>query len=130
MIAQHKLAMSWLWIGVGLCALVLYMAIRPSNGAPPLFPGFDKVMHASVFAVLGSWFAALSVAPKRWPLVALALAAFGAAIEGLQALTGRDPSVWDWVADMVGIAIGITLLRVITGAIMRYIEDRVRTASD
>lgn len=130
MIAPRQLALYWFWIGLGLCAFVLYMAIKPAAGAPAPFPLYDKLMHASVFTFLGSWFAALQPSPRRWPAIALGLLAFGVAIELLQAVTGRDPSVWDVVADIIGIAVGILLLRMITAPALRYIEDRVRTASD
>lgn len=130
MIAPRQMAAYWFWIGLGLCGFVLFMAIKPAGAAPAPFPLYDKLMHASVFAVLGSWFAALQSSARRWPIIALGLLAFGVAIELLQAVTGRDPSVWDVVADIIGIAVGILLLRMITAPALRYIEDRVRTASD
>lgn len=130
MIAPRKVAAGWFWVGIGLCAFALIMAIKPAAADPAPFPAFDKLMHATVFAVLSSWFAALQPSARRWSIIALALTAFGIAIEVLQAVTGRDPSVWDVAADMAGIAIGILLLRVITAACLRYIEARVRTATD
>lgn len=128
--ARGSLAASWFWLGLGLCIFVLIMAIKPATGDPAPFPGFDKLMHAATFATLASWFAALQSSAKRWWISALGLAAFGAAIEVLQALTGRDPSVWDFVADLAGISVGILLLRFFTGGVMRYIESRVRAAFD
>lgn len=125
-----RLTAYWFWMGLGLCGAVLFLALKPSTGDPAPFPGFDKVMHASVFAVLAAWFAALH-ASAAWRLAsALALVAFGSAIEILQHFTGRDPSFWDLVADAVGIAAGMLLLRLFAAGIMGYVEDRVRTAVD
>lgn len=127
---QHKPSSFWFWPGLALCVLALIEAISPSGGTPAVFPGFDKVVHAAVFAVLGAWFAALHRSAGRRLIVALALTGFGVAIEILQSLTGRDTSAWDVVADVVGIAIGILLLSTITAHILRFIEDRVRAAID
>lgn len=127
--SDRQLAAVWSWLGLLLCAGVLVAALKPTGGAS-LFSGFDKVLHATVFAVLGGWFAALQGAGRRLLAVALGLAAFGAAIEGLQALTGRDPSFRDLAADLAGIGLGMWLLRSVTGNTLRYIEDRVRAATD
>lgn len=129
MTKNRQLAAFWFWIGLLLCATVLVAALKPSGGEP-LFSGVDKLMHAAVFAVLGAWFAALQVSERRLLVVAVALTGFGVAIECLQALTGRDPSAWDLVADVVGIGLGILTLRTVTAGTLRYIEDRVRTAND
>lgn len=128
--AKRKPAQIWWWLGLGLCVITLVAAVRPTSGAPPVFPGFDKVMHAAVFAILGAWFAALQSSARRWCVVALGLIVFGVAIEILQSITGRDPSIWDILADLTGIAVGILLLRAVTAHILGYIEDRVRATFD
>lgn len=78
-------------------------AVMPAPSAPKLFP-WDKAEHFAAFYTL----TVLSVlAFPRRPLVALAVAlsAFGAAIELVQALpiVNRDCDFWDWVADTVAV---------------------------
>lgn len=117
-------ANTWWWLGWLWCAVVLVLALMPA----PAVPGghhIDKVMHAATFACLAAWFGALLERP-RWLLAGVWLAVFGALIEGGQALTGRDPEWLDFVADVIGIAAGLLLLRPLTAGALLYIEARVR----
>jgi VanZ family protein len=92
-------------------AIVCVLAFRP---VPPVDPGlpWDKLHHALAFLVL------TALAGRGWPrlggaaLTALMLAA-GIGIELVQGIpfVGRDADVWDVVADMVGAAVGLILLR-------------------
>lgn len=70
----------------------------------------DKLVHATLFALLG-WLAARSWLDKRqrwWALVGLLL--LGVATELLQSLVpGRSASVGDWLADAVGLVCGFWL---------------------
>lgn len=75
-------------------------------------PGGDKTMHATAFFVLslltyGAWRRYLI---PQW----LGLAAYGALIELVQwYLPYRDASLYDWCADMVGVAIAYSLVLVV-----------------
>jgi hypothetical protein len=88
------------WLGVA-AALVLSLT-------PPILnePGHtDKIVHLSGYAVLMFWWAQL-VVERRWRL-ALAVVAFGAAIELLQGLTpDRQPDVLDALANTGGVLLG------------------------
>lgn len=94
-----------------LCAVAAALALNPGvAGIPPTLFGWDKFEHAAGFAALAAllrygWPA------QGWRLQAAALAAYGAAIEFVQALPviGRSPSPADWIADLIGIAIGLLL---------------------
>lgn len=85
-------------------AAVLALAVMPPPDTPPLIP-WDKASHFLGFYVLT--LLAAAAFPRRalfW--LALALSAYGALIEGIQALpaVGRDADFWDWVADTVAVA--------------------------
>lgn len=72
----------------------------------------DKLVHASLFAVLG-WLAVRGwvLAPQRWRLMA-GLLLFGVLTEALQSqIPGRSASLADWLADALGLAVGMLLWR-------------------
>jgi VanZ family protein len=73
----------------------------------------DKVEHATAFLVL----AALGMIgwPSRRLVCVIALAVIGAAIELLQGTTliHRDMSLLDWIADLLGIGIGASIVIVL-----------------
>jgi hypothetical protein len=89
-------------------AVTLVLAVVPETGVPPLIP-WDKAAHFLAFYVL-TLLAAAAFPRRPLLLLALALSAYGAAIEAIQALplVDRDSSFWDWVADTV--AVGAALL--------------------
>jgi VanZ family protein len=100
-----KRSMAWrgaFW----LCALmVLLLALMP---AAPTMPGtgWDKSNHLLAFAVLGA-LGFLSY-PGRVAWLLLALLAYGGLIEVLQWFTpGRFAEWTDWLADAVGLIIGV-----------------------
>lgn len=96
---------------VAAAVFALVMAALPH---PPAIPGepSDKVLHVLAFAVLGG----LAAAGFRKQPVArlfLALTAFGAAIELLQAIPvlNRDSEIADLLADMAAALIALTVTR-------------------
>lgn len=99
------------WIGAAAWAALLFgLSALPAGAtpsAPISFPGDDKVVHAALYAVLGGL---LRLAIGRsGPAVALA-AAYGVTDEVHQAFVpGRDASVFDWLADLLGAALGAAL---------------------
>jgi VanZ family protein len=88
----------------GASALVAALSLAPSATLPPTSIG-DKMEHVIAYAVLGLLGAASSV---RGPMrTILGLAAFGIAIEALQAFSpGRSPDPLDVVADVIGATLG------------------------
>ena len=91
-----------------LCALaVLVLSLQSPDVSEPT-TGWDKTNHLLAFGTL----AVLGI--RAWPTrawhLALALTAYGAAIEALQSLTAyRNPSWADLLADVLGIALGLAL---------------------
>ena len=95
-------------------ALAAYLLIAPDVGPPPLFPLQDKLFHLIAFGALAG--PAVLVLPRRYLWFWLAhMLALGAGIEVVQALghDGRTGSVWDFLADVAGIAIALGIGRVI-----------------
>jgi VanZ family protein len=98
---------------IAFCAALVFTfvsAVMPAHSAPSLFP-WDKAEHFAAFYVL----TVLCVAafPRRGTVVlAVALSAFGAGIELVQALpiVHRDCDIYDWVADTIAIAAALAPL--------------------
>lgn len=112
-----------LGIGSGLCmALAAFLLIAPDVGPPPAFPFQDKVFHAIAFACLTG--PAVLVLPRKYLWFWLAhMLALGAGIEIVQSMggEGRTGSVWDFLADVVGITIAVAVGRLIRSRVERPI---------
>lgn len=89
-------------------AVLLYAGLR-EQPVPELFHEEDKLHHVLGFAVLAmSARMAFPHGRLRWQLPAML--ALGAAIELAQnLLPGRTGSVWDMLADMLGVGLGLAL---------------------
>ncbi len=101
------LALAW-------AGLVFWLSSRPDPLPISLasFPGSDKVLHGSAYAVLGALLV-LATAGARFParravVIAAALASlYGVTDELHQSFVpGRDTSAGDWIADTVGALAG------------------------
>ena len=104
-------AKKWAIIGfwVALIATSILMFVP---GQPPKSTGFmhwDKIQHASVFMLLIKL--AWAAYPHKKSLGAILLVIFGAVIEILQSAltTTRMGSTGDWIADIVGLIIGMSI---------------------
>jgi VanZ family protein len=92
-------------LGFVLCAVSVFaLAVMPGSLDPVHV--WDKAKHFSAFFVLGG-LAATAFPRGRLILIGLALSAFGAAIEGVQAIpfVHRDCDVFDWVADSLALLV-------------------------
>ncbi|MCK0512736.1 VanZ family protein [Aromatoleum buckelii] len=95
-------------------ALAIVVALFAGGRHTPAVAGlialpWDKLMHATTFGVLALSLVRGFSLPLVW--VGLTAALFGVADELHQTtLPGRDPSVGDWVADLVGVALVLTWL--------------------
>lgn len=98
------------WAMLAIVTALMLTELAPKEGG---WPYWDKLLHIVVFVIL-TLAGCLAFQQKRlW--VGLSLIAYGAIIEMLQgALTStRQASVYDWLADVAGIAIAIGLLALI-----------------
>jgi VanZ family protein len=108
-----KLALGLYWL-----ALVVATHIPPGPQLAPVETN-DKVLHflaygALAFLVCTTWELAAGVLNGRHLVFAwLAVVAFGAIDELTQMVVGRDCSVWDWLADACGAAIGVAVFVVV-----------------
>jgi VanZ family protein len=79
----------------------------PINQPPPTSDGSDKVVHLIAFAALAFPLARTG----RFGLVPVFVGAsvFGGIIEVIQPSFGRSADMQDWIADIVGVGLGIVL---------------------
>lgn len=96
----------------GVFAVVVLVSLAvlfaPASDVPPAAPGVDKVVHLALFAALaavGRW---AGVRARALAVLLLGYAALSEVVQGLPAL-GRSTSLADWVADAVGVLIGLAL---------------------
>ena len=102
--------MPWLWLGLGwlLVAGTVYLSLVPSPPTTDVVIN-DKLLHFATYCVLAGWFAGI-YRRARYPLIAVALLALGAALELLQRAGGERMGEWlDLAANAAGIGTGLGL---------------------
>jgi len=101
---------AWLWPMV--IAVLIFTASSRSSVSSPRIPHFDKVVHFSVYGLLGT-LACRAITGRRaawWALAAVS--AYGATDEWHQYFVpGRSTELADWIADTAGAAIAIYTYR-------------------
>lgn len=107
-------------LGAWAATAVLFVAIGVLTLTPAVAAaaaGNDKLGHFTAFALL---VLPLSIAyPNRCLAVFTVAIAYGLAIELIQPYVGRDAEVADFVADVLGAALGALAGRVIGGWLAR-----------
>ena len=95
---------------MGMLIVVMVFALLPlSDITSPRIS--DKLIHGLAFAVLMTWFGGIFSA-RGWFWVGLGLLGYGVIMELLQNLTAhREFEWWDMIADLVGLGVGVILLR-------------------
>jgi VanZ family protein len=88
--------------------LSLAILFAPGSDVPPSPPGVDKLVHGGLFLALalsGRW------AGVRQTALAVLLPLYAAASELIQAIPAlhRDASLGDWLADVVGVLLGLAI---------------------
>ena len=95
----------WLPSVVWGIAILAVSSLPDLDIGVPWFPGCDKIMHFIEYSILG-------VGLRYWsggrrPLFLAGGAGFAALDEFHQAyIPGRQASVLDWLADLIGVAVG------------------------
>jgi hypothetical protein len=96
----------------GVFAVVVLVSLAvlfaPASDVPTAPAGVDKVVHLTLFAALaasGRW---AGVRARALAVLLLGYAAVSEVVQGLPAL-GRSMSLADWVADAVGVLVGLAL---------------------
>jgi VanZ family protein len=92
--------------GLGLI-LTAVLLLMPSYAVPKAFDFYDKAQHGLMFATLTM--AGLLAYPQRVKTVVGGLVFYGGLMEVLQSTltTTRHGDWFDWLADSVGIAMGL-----------------------
>ncbi|WP_051023850.1 VanZ family protein [Thiorhodovibrio frisius] len=124
-LAADSLRWRWFWrLGAWLLlVLVVVLSLLPSS-VPPGFEGGDKLQHLLAYMVLGFCFAALY--PRKRRLILLGLIFLGAGLEGLQGLVpARDASLFDLLADALGVWLGLLAAGSPAGALFAWLEQRL-----
>lgn len=104
--------LSWvLWL-LRLCAAALLVVLAYLLLGPPTTAeaggGIDKIAHVVAFAAATWCLVILLPTASRLTVSALAIA-LGGLTELLQQLTRRDPSVMDFLADALGVAMALAI---------------------
>lgn len=124
---QPGLRFAWLWLSLGVLLLlgIATACLLPSQDVPDLI-GSDKLKHFVAFGLLAFWFGSIVVRADL-PWVGVAVVAIGGLIELLQGSMGlgRDPEWLDWVADALGVALGLVLALTPLGQWARWFEMQV-----
>ena len=104
---------AWGWWGAAAWAAVIFALSASSDVGRAIgflegVPGIDKIGHAGLYAVLGGL---LRVATGRGGVAVALAAGYGVTDEVHQAFVpGRSPDPLDWLADVVGAALGAGLV--------------------
>ena len=96
----------WLSLSIILLGCITALSLNPLSTLPEA-PGSDKTHHLIAYAVL-----ALPTAlrrPKRWPLIILCFALYSGLIELIQPQVNRYGEWMDFIANVVGLLIGVCL---------------------
>jgi VanZ family protein len=100
----------WLSITFGLAATIAALTLMPPGSQPEGPHGIDKLYHIVAFAALITPTALLR---PQWCLAVGCLAIlYGGMIEVIQPSFGRSANISDFLADIVGVVMGILIGRV------------------
>lgn len=94
-------------------AVLFYLSSLRFDQGPPSLPLNDKVLHGLLYLILGGALAWARMILERRGHLAFILAGllYGVSDEIHQYFVpGRTPSVQDWLADAVGLAVGYLLV--------------------
>ena len=99
--------------GAFAVAVLVSLAVlfAPADDVPFAPPGVDKLVHGALFFVLaltGRWAGVGRV------VLAPVLILYAAVTEVLQGMIGRDAAVGDWVADVIGLLLGLLAWQALT----------------
>ena len=114
------------WAGLGwlLVMGVIVGSLLPGPSLPNVSMN-DKFEHAGAYCLLMVWFAGLY--PRRlYLLIAAVLLALGIGLDLLQGLSEtRSLELFDILADLVGIAVGLVLSVSLLGGWCQRLEQRL-----
>lgn len=113
LVERYRTALIVIWAVYSLA--LLGGSLLPGKSVPSVvLLGWDKLAHAVAFFGLGLITASIAIKRPSWPWIVMGYGLAAAVLsEVLQLFVpGRTCSVWDVVADMVGIAASIVVAKV------------------
>lgn len=120
---MRRAALRW---GPPLLWAVAIFSVSARSTVPhlPSLLGWDKLQHATAYALGGALLARALAGTRRGAIFATALGLlYGASDEVHQRFVpGRNSSAWDWLADAVGVLAGVALWRLY----LLHLERRAR----
>ena len=102
----------------------------PLRELPAGAPG-PSILHVIGYAVTTSLFLITLIAygivvPRRWVIAIAVIVVYAAADESTQPWVGRDGSVDDWIADLIGMAFALAMIEV-PAALARFRQRVARS---
>jgi VanZ family protein len=124
--ASLLLALAWM-------GCIFYLSHQPGLDLPPLFPQQDKLLHFAVYGVLATFLLGALPAPlSGYSRAQVLLAAGVASLYGISDefhqsfVPGRQPDVFDWLADSAGALVAAVLMAQLSRWLL---QKRNRTAA-
>jgi VanZ family protein len=112
-----------LWIIALKLGLIVCLLPLPAMAVPS---GFDKIEHAVGYFLLAAYAVMLFARGRPLAFAILGLLAFGALVEGLQALVPwRSAELMDWIANSVGVASGALLALTPARAALQWLDHKL-----
>lgn len=112
----------WFGVGLAIAGIVAVVCLMPGNKLPDVNVS-DKTEHMAAFAALAFWFGSILVR-RDLAWMVLALLAFGGLIEVAQGVMhlGRKADIHDFVADGIGVLVGLLVALTPLGRWARWVE--------
>jgi len=112
----------WIVIWAALTALTTVLYLLPYAG-PPGQAHLDKVAHLIAFGAVG--FSGLLASPRQWRSAPLPTSfVLAMVLEWLQSyVPGREYSTSDWIANLVGLGLGIAVALVARALAARLVAS-------
>jgi len=129
MTQPRKLRLWWLWWLMGWVLIVgtVNEELQPRVWKAVEIFSNDKAMHCTGYFLLTVWFSGV-VRRSRYLVMGASLIAFGGALEIAQGLMhiGRTADWFDFLANSVGVALGLAAASLGLGNWMLWLEKLVR----
>lgn len=94
---------------IAVLAAAVAPAINPGSHTARWLPISDKWLHGITFAILAVWYSGQFAKSAYWR-IAIGLVVFGGFIEFCQSLVSyRTAETGDFIADVTGIVVGLTI---------------------
>lgn len=116
----------WLVAGWAFIALAVIGSLLPPSNLPTIQTS-DKVQHMAAYALLSLWFT--GIYPRsRYAVIGAGLFLLGVAIEWAQGAMhyGRQTDPYDVLANVTGVAIGLTAALLGLGGWAQRVESLIR----